>query len=86
MQSCIDVLLNFTEKKVDVYSLEKVSVVLVPEERYSVGEHPDVSTATIIIRLAPFPVLILDGQDVIRHPLPVSCVVIGICVETCNKS
>ena len=50
-------------KKYYTVSLEEVFSVLESEEWDRVSHHPDVSSAAVVVRLGPLPVLVGDGQN-----------------------
>lgn len=51
--------------------LEKILPVFESEKRHGVREHPNVAAAAIVIRLAPFAVVVRHGQHVVRFSFSV---------------
>jgi len=72
------------ERKGNLYSLEEIGVIDVSEERYRVGQHPDIATSAVVIRLRPSAILVFHRQDFVLLPFRVHALVQCIGVESWN--
>ena len=69
-------------------SLEKIGAVGVSEEGHRVRHHPDVASAAVKVRLAPFAVLVRHDQHLVIKALRVCRVIVALLrirVESCHK-
>jgi len=64
------------------YLLKEVGVVLEAEEGHCVGQHPYVAAPAVVVRLAPLAVFIPDTKDLVRYPLGVGTLIVGVSVVT----
>jgi hypothetical protein len=64
------------------YLLKEVGVVLEAEKGYCIGQHPYVAAPTVVVWLAPLAVFIPDAQDLVRYPVGVGTLVVGVSVIT----
>lgn len=71
------------EPKVNL--LEKVGSVSEAEERYGVGHHPDVASAAVKVRFAPFAIFVGNAQDLVVVTFRVRRFVGRVRVISCNK-
>lgn len=71
-------------KRIRRHSLEEVSIVDVAEEGDGVGQHPNISTPAIVVRLRPSSILVSHRQYLVLLSFRVRGLVQRVRVKTCE--